>query len=146
MTYASVSQEAGEDIFNRTAKELYLMKHEKKDVAQFNSIVEGVMFCDYLFTVKLEKEAFCDNKFPKFSIVKAEKVNPLTESSRLLREINNLLQEKSGPTMVPRTSMGTKTGLSDLEARRRVQNSWTGYPINIGGARSLVSQTDSNNP
>ncbi|KAL6619657.1 hypothetical protein ACP70R_034796 [Stipagrostis hirtigluma subsp. patula] len=142
-TYASASQEAGEDIFGCTAKELYLMKYEKKDYAQFDSIVKGILFREYLFKLKLE-EAFCDKKLPKCSIIKAEKMNPSTESHCLLREIDMLLQENSSSSLGRPTSMGTKTGFSYSEARLMAQNSRTDYGMNIGGARYLVSQSDSN--
>jgi transcriptional antiterminator Rof (Rho-off) len=50
--YATTSQEVGEKIFGQTARELYLMKYEKQDHAQYNKIVMGVQNCEYLFDVK----------------------------------------------------------------------------------------------
>ncbi|CAN6251621.1 unnamed protein product [Urochloa humidicola] len=141
--YASTSQEAGEDIFGLTAKELYSMKYEKQDHAQFDDIVERVQFRACVFKVRLNPEASGDERLSEFTIVNAEEVNPLTESHRLLSVISKLL-ENSDSAFVPRTSMGTV--FSGLEARiqQRVQNSRYAYAMNVGGAQYLVSQSDSN--
>ncbi|XP_039842164.1 replication protein A 70 kDa DNA-binding subunit C-like isoform X2 [Panicum virgatum] len=127
--YAFVSQAGGEDIFSLSAKELYSMKYEKRDHAQFDNIVERVQFREYLFTVKLDK---------------AEVVNPSTESHRLLSVINKLLLESSGSASVPRTSTGTRTVFSGLESQVQQRVHISSYAMNTGGARYLVSQSDSN--
>lgn len=127
--YAFASQAGGEDIFSLSAKELYSMKYEKRDHAQFDNIVERVQFREYLFTVKLDK---------------AEVVNPSTESHRLLSVINKLLLESSGSASVPRTSTGTRTVFSGLESQVQQRVHISSYAMNTGGARYLVSQSDSN--
>ncbi|GJM94341.1 hypothetical protein PR202_ga10980 [Eleusine coracana subsp. coracana] len=116
MTYAPGSQQVGEDIFGRTAKELYLMKCEKQERAQFDSIVQGVLFREFLFKLKVESGAINDKKFPKFNIVKAERVNPSTESRCLLREINKLLQKNSGSAVAHRPFAGYGMGFSCYDA------------------------------
>ncbi|CAL4969268.1 unnamed protein product [Urochloa decumbens] len=140
---ASTSQEAGEDIFGLTAKELYSMQYEKQDHAQFDDIIDRVQFRAYVFKVRLNPEAFGDERLPEFTIVKAEEVNPSTESHRLLSVISKLL-ENSGSASVPRTFIGTV--FSGLEAgiQQRVQNSRYAYAMNVGGAQYLVSLSDSN--
>ncbi|TVU18305.1 hypothetical protein EJB05_34395, partial [Eragrostis curvula] len=133
-TYATASKQAGEDIFGRSAKELYRMKCEEKDCAQFDNIVRGVLFHDFLFKIK----------FPKCTIVKAGKVNPSTESRCLLREIHEL-KESSGSTKVCRTSVGSRIGFSYLEAQQRVSNVIRDpYGMRRCDTWDLVSQTGSN--
>jgi hypothetical protein len=142
--YAFASQAGGEDIFSLSAKELYSMKYEKQDHAQFDNILERVQIREYLFKVKLE--AFSDKRLPKCTIFKAEVVNPSTESHRLLSVINKLLLESSGSASMPHTSTGNKTFFSGLESQvqQRVHISSYAYAMNIGVARYLVSRSDSN--
>jgi replication factor A1 len=99
--YATTSQEVGEEIFGQTARELYLVKYEKQDLAQYNKIVMGVQNCEYLLEVILNREAFSDESeaLPMFTIVKVESLNPSAENRRPVR----------------RTSVGMRTGFSDLE-------------------------------
>ncbi|TVU18317.1 hypothetical protein EJB05_34407, partial [Eragrostis curvula] len=138
MTYATASQQAGEEIFGHTAKELYLMKCERQDSAQFDNIVGGV-----LFQLKLKTGAIQD-KFPKCTIVKAEKVNPSIESHRLLREINKLT-ENSISTKMCRTSVGSRIGFSYMEAQqKKLKFSHDQYAMNHDGEWDLVSQTGNN--
>ncbi|WVZ95832.1 hypothetical protein U9M48_041546 [Paspalum notatum var. saurae] len=120
--YATASEEVGKDIFGCTAKELYLMKYEKQDHAQFDKIVKGVQFREYLFKVKLNPEALRDTNIPKCTIVGFETLNPTAESHRLPNVVNQALQGSSGSNLVRHTSM------------------------EAGGARApcLVSQADSN--
>ncbi|KAJ1255408.1 hypothetical protein BS78_K240200, partial [Paspalum vaginatum] len=82
--HATASEEVGKDIFGCTAKELYLMKYEKQDHAQFDKIVRGVQFREYLFKAKLNPEALSDKNIPECTIVGVETVNPTAESHRLL--------------------------------------------------------------
>ncbi|GJN36323.1 hypothetical protein PR202_gb25172 [Eleusine coracana subsp. coracana] len=110
MTYVPGSQQVGEDIFGRTAKELYLMKCEKQE--QFHSIVQGVLFHEFLFKLKVESGAINDKRFPKCTMVKAERVNPSNESRCLLREINKLLQKNSGSAVAHRPFAGYGMGFS----------------------------------
>ena len=142
--YAFASQEGGEDIFSLSAKELYSMKYEKQDHAQFDNILERVQIREYLFKVKLE--AFSDKRLPKCTIFKAEVVNPSTKSHRLLSVINKLLLESSGSASMPHTSTGNKTFFSGLESQvqQRMHISSYAYAMNIGVARYLVSRSDSN--
>lgn len=125
MTYAPGSQQAGQDIFGRTAKELYLMKCEKQDLAQFDNIVQGVLFSEFLFKLKVESGASHDKKFPKCTIVNAERVNPSNEGHRLLRESKKVVQENSGSAGARRPFIGygpCGTGISYFEAPPSVQN------------------------
>ena len=94
--------------------------------------------------MKLDSEAFSDKRLLKCTIVKAEVVNPSTESHRLLSVINKLLLESSGSASVPRTSTGTRTVFSGLESQVQQRVHISSYAMNTGGARYLVSQSDSN--
>ncbi|RLN07544.1 hypothetical protein C2845_PM11G04750 [Panicum miliaceum] len=102
MIYAVVSHEAGEELFGCKAKELYSLKHEKRDHAQFDDIIQRVLFQEYLWMLKAETETFNDEQLAKCTIIKAEKVNPSTESHHLLRVIGMLLPEGSGSTSANR--------------------------------------------
>jgi len=140
--YATTSQAVGEEIFGQTARELYLVKYEKQDHAQYNKIVMGVQNCEYLLEVKLNLEAFSDESetLPMFIIVKVESLNPSAENRPLVR----------------RTSVGMRTGFSDLETgfsdsearlRQGVRNFSTGNAINAAGVRVpylLSEETKSN--
>jgi hypothetical protein len=61
----------------------------------------GVQNCEYLLEVILNREAFSDESeaLPMFTIVKVESLNPSAENRRPVR----------------RTSVGMRTGFSDLE-------------------------------
>ncbi|TVU34977.1 hypothetical protein EJB05_16836 [Eragrostis curvula] len=80
-TWAFAFQDVAEEIFGRTAKELYLMKCEEQNSAEFDDIIGSVRFHQYLFQLKVETGAFDGKQVMKCTVVKAEKVDPPTESS-----------------------------------------------------------------
>jgi len=76
--YATTTQEVGEEIFGQTVRELYFMKYEKQDHAQYNKIIMGVQNWEYRVDIKLNREAFSDESetLPMFTIVEAEYLYP----------------------------------------------------------------------
>ncbi|GFP81509.1 replication protein a 70 kDa DNA-binding subunit c [Phtheirospermum japonicum] len=97
LTWVTAFQESGEEIMNGiSAKELYYMKYEEQDDEKFSEIMRGVLFTKYLFKLKVKEEIFSDEQRVKSTVVKAEKVNFLTETKYLLDLVANLKEGDSG--------------------------------------------------
>ncbi|WOL14899.1 hypothetical protein Cni_G23680 [Canna indica] len=93
MTWVTAFQECGGEILGVTAKELYLLKYEEQDDLKFAEIIRMAMFHQYLFKLKVKEETFSDEQRVKSTVVKAEKVNPSSESRYLLGLIEKLSTE-----------------------------------------------------
>ncbi|KAG9444573.1 hypothetical protein H6P81_015913 [Aristolochia fimbriata] len=81
-------QESGEDIMGMSTKELYLLKYEEQDDAQFGEIVRRVLFSKFLFKLKVKEESFNDEQRVKIPVIKTKKVNFTQESMYLLSLID----------------------------------------------------------
>ncbi|KAG9444574.1 hypothetical protein H6P81_015914 [Aristolochia fimbriata] len=66
-------QESGEDIMGISTKELYLLKYEEQDDAQFGEIVKRVLFSKFLFKLKVKEESFNDEQRVKIPVIKTKK-------------------------------------------------------------------------
>ncbi|XP_077238134.1 replication protein A 70 kDa DNA-binding subunit E-like [Tasmannia lanceolata] len=93
-TAVTAFQESGEEIMGISAKDLYLLKYEEQDDGKFEEIIRGVLFTQYLFKLKVKEETFNDEQQVKLTVVKAEKVNFLSESKYLLSLIDNIPEEE----------------------------------------------------
>lgn len=90
LTWVTAFQEAGEEIVGAAAKELYALKYEEQDDARFAEIVRGVLFREYLLKLKVKEETFSDEQRVKSTVVRAERVNPSSESRHLLALIDKV--------------------------------------------------------
>ncbi|XP_019704480.1 replication protein A 70 kDa DNA-binding subunit A [Elaeis guineensis] len=84
LTWVTAFQESGEEILGCSAKELYMLKYEENDDTRFGEIIRRSLFQQYLFKLKIKEEHFGDEQRVKITVIKAEKVNPSTESRYLL--------------------------------------------------------------
>ncbi|KAL3613777.1 hypothetical protein CASFOL_041851 [Castilleja foliolosa] len=110
LTWVTSFQESGEEIMNGiSAKELYYMKYEEQDDEKFAEILRGVLFTKFLFKLKVKEEIFSDEQRVKSTVVKAEKVNFLTETKYLLDLIANLKDGVSGSVKPKTESVITST-------------------------------------
>ncbi|KAK1326633.1 hypothetical protein QJS10_CPA01g03022 [Acorus calamus] len=111
LTWVTAFQECGEEIMGVPAKELYLLKYEEQDDVKFAEILRGVLFNQFLFKLKVKEETFSDEQSVKSTVVKAEKMNPSSESKYLLGVIDKILKGEdpnavSGkPTTMPEPGM-----------------------------------------
>ncbi|KAL6624795.1 hypothetical protein ACP70R_032116 [Stipagrostis hirtigluma subsp. patula] len=97
--FAIVSQEAGNYIFGYTAKDLYAVKYEAQDHAQFADIVQGALRKESIFKMKVEAKPFSGGYRAKCTVLAAENVYPSAECHRLLGAIGEFLQEGSGSSL-----------------------------------------------
>lgn len=99
VTWVTAFQECGEEILGVSAKELYFVKFEEQDELRFAEIVRRVLFSQYLFKLKVKEETFSDEQRVKSTAIKAERVNPSSESRFLFSIIEKLSGES--PHTVP---------------------------------------------
>lgn len=90
LTWVTAFQESGEEILGCSAKELYMLKYEEHDDARFEEIIRHSLFQQYVFKLKIKEEIYGDEQRVKITVIKAEKVNPSTESRYLLNLISKL--------------------------------------------------------
>ncbi|XXG75497.1 hypothetical protein AAC387_Pa08g0052 [Persea americana] len=95
LTWLTAFQECGEEIMGISAKDLYLLKYEEQDDTKFSEIIRRVLFTQYIFKLKVKEETYSDEQRVKSTVVKAEKVNFLSESKYLLGLIDKLHAEDS---------------------------------------------------
>ncbi|KAG0481738.1 hypothetical protein HPP92_012596 [Vanilla planifolia] len=93
ITWVTAFQECAEEILGISAKELYLLKYEEQDELKFAEIVRKVLFNQYLFKLKVKEETFSDEQRLKSTTMKAERVDPSSESRYLLGMIEKLCME-----------------------------------------------------
>ncbi|OAY69163.1 replication protein A 70 kDa DNA-binding subunit A-like [Ananas comosus] len=94
-TWVTAFQEAGEELMGVPAKELYLVKYEEQDDVKFSDIIRNVSFNQYLFKLKVKEETFSEEQRVKSTVIKAEKINPSSESRYLLGLIEKFSNEDS---------------------------------------------------
>ena len=95
LTWVTAFQESGEEIMGIAAKDLYYLKYEEQDDEKFGEIIRGVLFTKYSIKLKVKEETFSDEQRVKSTVVKAEKVNPSSESRFLLDMVEKLKAEDS---------------------------------------------------
>ncbi|KAG9456509.1 hypothetical protein H6P81_001017 [Aristolochia fimbriata] len=127
LTWVTAFQESGEDIMGMSAKELYLLKYEEQDDAQFGEIVRRVLFSQFLFKLKVKEEAFNDEQHVKITVIKADKVNFTQESVYLLSLIDKSPMEESvelaGKGSVAASNSGmTNAGYGSIGTRKSQQH------------------------
>ncbi|CAM6086985.1 unnamed protein product [Calypogeia fissa] len=88
LTWLSGFQEAGEEIFGVSAKDLFMWK--QSDNPRFGDAVQKVLFSTHLFKLKVKEETFQDEPRVKSTITKAERLNFVTESKILIDSIRQL--------------------------------------------------------
>ncbi|KAA8521263.1 hypothetical protein F0562_011900 [Nyssa sinensis] len=95
LTWVTTFQECGEEIMGISAKDLYYLKYEEQDDERFGEIVRKVLFTKYIFKLKVKEETFSDEQRVKSTVVKAEKVNFLSEPRFLLDLMDKLRGENA---------------------------------------------------
>ncbi|KAG8084585.1 hypothetical protein GUJ93_ZPchr0010g7975 [Zizania palustris] len=141
-TYATAFQEAGEQIFGRKAEEIFSIRNDDQDDAQFTEIMEGVRWHLYLFKLRVKEETYNDESRVKCSIVKAEKLDPSKESTILLGAIDSLLLDGSGSSPRGQSAVTPNAaGLNDSVGGHSVFKSNNAYAMNTGGANQFGQQT-----
>lgn len=90
LTWVTAFQESGEEILSCSAKELYKIKNEDFDDTRFAEIIRHTLFEQYLLKLKIKEELYGDEQRVKITVIKAEKVNPSTESRYLLDLISKI--------------------------------------------------------
>lgn len=119
---ATAFQEAGEQIFGRTAKELRTIRNVDRDEALFTEIIERAHWHLNLFKLKVTEESYNDEQRIGCTIVNAEKLDPSKESSILFEAIDRLMQG----------NIASKAGFSNSPGGRSA--------INICGANQFGQQ------
>ncbi|GMQ03791.1 hypothetical protein CsSME_00049450 [Camellia sinensis var. sinensis] len=90
LTWVTAFQECGEEIMG------------KQDEERFGEIVQKVLFNKFVFKLKVKEEMFSDEQRVKSMVVKAEKVNFLSESRFFLDLMDKLKVENVG-SLAPMT-------------------------------------------
>ncbi|VFQ68137.1 unnamed protein product [Cuscuta campestris] len=84
LTWVTAFQEAGEEIFGCSAKELYMMKSEEEDDSRFSGIIKKCLFTQFLFKLKIKEENYGEEQRVKITVIKADKTDPSPECRYLL--------------------------------------------------------------
>lgn len=125
-------QEAGEQIFGRTAQELRTITNVDHDEALFTEIIEGARWHLNLFKLKVREESFNDEPHIGCSIVNVEKLDPCKESIILLEAIDRLMQDRSDPSPGDQGNIASNAGFSNSIGGHSV--------INMCGANQFGQQ------
>ncbi|KAF5185413.1 Replication protein a dna-binding subunit a [Thalictrum thalictroides] len=94
LTWVTAFQETGEEILGCSAKQLYSLKNDEQDDGRFEEIIRQSLFNQYLLKLKIKEEMYGDEQKVKITVVKAEKVDPSSESRYLLDLISNVSQQR----------------------------------------------------
>ncbi|CAL5359421.1 hypothetical protein CsSME_00049574 [Camellia sinensis var. sinensis] len=144
LTWVTAFQECGEEIMGISAKDLYYLKYEEQDDERFGEIVRKVLFNKFVFKLKVKEEMFSDEQRVKSTVVKAEKVNFLSESRFLLDLMDKLKVENVGSSapMTDNVFLNTgvnSPGLGSVGARQPPlpSASYMGSTSNAGGEFGL---------
>ncbi|RHN66863.1 putative replication factor A protein [Medicago truncatula] len=84
LTCVTAFNEAGEDIMGYSAKDLYVLKYEQEDDERFRDIIKSILFNQFVFRLKIQKELCGEEQKVKIIVVKADKVNYSAESKYML--------------------------------------------------------------
>ncbi|KAK6947315.1 Replication factor A, C-terminal [Dillenia turbinata] len=122
-TWVTAFQECGADIMGISAKDLYHLKYEEQDDEKFANVIHRVLFNRYLFKLKVKEENFGDEQRVKSTVIKAEKLNFLSESRFCL----NMIEKLRGENVIPGSGV-LDSGFQDIGIRQ------TELPnVNYGG-------------
>ncbi|GAA0152068.1 DNA metabolism protein [Lithospermum erythrorhizon] len=88
LTYVTAFAECGEEILGLPAKDLYLLKYEQ-DEDKYAEIVSSALYKKYIFKLKVKEETYNDEQRVKCTIVKADKVDFISETRNILALIAN---------------------------------------------------------
>lgn len=113
LTWVTAFQECGEEIMGISAKELFYMKYEEQDDERFAEIIRKALFNKYLFKLKVKEETFSDEQRVKSTVVKAEKLNYISETRFLLDLVGKLRGEDSSSLAVKAENVISNTGLNN---------------------------------
>ncbi|KAL4564982.1 hypothetical protein LXL04_029062 [Taraxacum kok-saghyz] len=81
-----------EEIMGVSAKDLYLLKQEEEGEDGFMETVNGVLFTEYNFKLKVKEEFLFDEPQVRSTVVNAEKINFSLEAKNLLGEVLSILE------------------------------------------------------
>uniref|UniRef100_A0A0Q3TC17 Replication protein A subunit n=1 Tax=Setaria italica TaxID=4555 RepID=A0A0Q3TC17_SETIT len=135
--YVTAFQEAGEHIFGCTAQELHTVRNIDRDDARFTEIIEGARWHPNLFKLSIREESFNDEPRVQCKIVNAEKLDPSKESSILCKDIDSLLQGRSGPSTGDQGNFATNIGFSKSPGGHNVLTSNNAYGMNVCGVNQF---------
>ncbi|XP_071702336.1 replication protein A 70 kDa DNA-binding subunit A-like [Rutidosis leptorrhynchoides] len=126
LIWVTAFQEAGKEIMGISAKDLYCIKYEEQDEEKFAEIVRNVLHTKYNFKLKVKEETYNDEQQVKSTIVKADKIEFLSETSFFLDLIKkdgaNSVGPKSETSVVPFSiNMGSGSGVSQQGALPAIQ-------------------------
>ncbi|XP_014501619.1 replication protein A 70 kDa DNA-binding subunit A [Vigna radiata var. radiata] len=93
VTWVTAFQEAGEEIMEYSAKDLYLLKHEQQDDERFGEILKSRLFKQFMFRLKIKEELYGDEQKVKITVVKVDKVNYSSESQYMLDSISKFCRK-----------------------------------------------------
>ncbi|RWW21335.1 hypothetical protein BHE74_00010527 [Ensete ventricosum] len=143
ITWVTAFQECGEEILGVTAKELYLLKYEEQDDLKFAEIIRTVLFHQYLFKLKVKEETFSDEQRVKSTVVKAEKINPSSESKYLLGLIEKLSSEDPNASKGMYGTSASTSGMANI-AYGTVESNFGGNSNNLGNIHSVRNNFGNN--
>lgn len=93
LTWVTAFQEAGEEIMEYSAKELYFLKYEQQDDEKFGEIIKSRLFNQFVFRLKIKEELYGDEQKVKITVVKADKLNYSSESRYMLDLISKFCRQ-----------------------------------------------------
>lgn len=93
LTWVTAFQEAGEEIMEYSAKELYSLKHERQDDEKFGEIIKSRLFNQFMFRLKIKEELYGDEQKVKITIVNVDKLNYSSESRYMLDFISKFCRK-----------------------------------------------------
>ncbi|KAL9314632.1 hypothetical protein ACSQ67_020084 [Phaseolus vulgaris] len=93
LTWVTAFQEAGEEIMEYSAKDLYLLKHEQQDDESFGEIIKSRLFKQFMFRLKIKEELYGDEQKVKITVVKVDKVKYSSESQYMLDSISKFCRQ-----------------------------------------------------
>ncbi|KAG2398648.1 Replication protein [Vigna angularis] len=93
LTWVTAFQEAGEEIMEYSAKDLYLLKHEQQDDERFAEVLKSRLFKQFMFRLKIKEELYGDEQKVKITVVKVDKVNYSSESQYMLDSISKFCRK-----------------------------------------------------
>ncbi|KAJ1255412.1 hypothetical protein BS78_K240600 [Paspalum vaginatum] len=131
--YATAFQEAGLEIMAYSAQELFEIREE--DQERYAEILQGIRWQQFLLKLKVKEETYNDEARVKYTIVKAEKLDPSRESSYLLGVINSLSQADTDSPPEVQGLMAYNGGFNNVGARQGAPTSNSAYTTNMSGPR-----------
>nr|GEW81635.1 replication protein A 70 kDa DNA-binding subunit A-like [Tanacetum cinerariifolium] len=110
MIWSTAFQEAGEEILNHSAKDLYFMKNEDQDEDRFAVVFRNAYFNEYSLKLKVKEETYNDIPSVKSTIVKAEKIKFSSNTKNLLRGLEKTTKTENPSLISQNTGLGLQVG------------------------------------